>query len=123
MLTARTHFSYHSKDIALIPPRVLPPGALIVVLTALLDRRIETALNDLVARSFQLVMVVVSPVHAPGSPYFEGESRLWRLETEANLHKFHSLGVPIILQDAENPLTHLHEALTRRQIWQRGKSL
>ena len=123
LLTARTHFSYHSKDITLIPPRVLPPGALIFVLTSLLDRRIETALNDLVARAFQLVMVVVSPVHAVGSQHFEGESRLWRLETEANLYKFRSLGVPIILQDAENPLMHLHEALTRRQTWQRGKSL
>jgi hypothetical protein len=102
---------------------VLPPGALIFVLTALLDRRIEAALNDLVARAFQLVMVVVSPVHAMGSQHFEGESRLWRLETEANLHKFRSLGVPIIIQDAENPLTHLHEAFTRRPVWQRGKSL
>jgi len=123
LLTARTHFSYHSKDITLVPPRVLPPGALIFVLTALLDRRIEAALNDLVARAFQLVMVVVSPVHAMGSQHFEGESRLWRLETEANLHKFRSLGVPIIIQDAENPLTHLHEAFTRRPVWQRGKSL
>ncbi|ETW96582.1 MAG: hypothetical protein ETSY1_26040 [Candidatus Entotheonella factor] len=123
LLAARTHFSYHSKDITLIPPRVLPPGALIFVLTSLLDRRIEAALNDLVARSFQLVMVVVSPVYAMGSRHFEGESRLWRLETEANLHKFHSLGVPIILQDTEDPLAHLHEALTRRQVWQRGKSL
>ena len=123
LLTARTHFSYHSKDIALIPPRVLPPGALIFVFTSLLDRRIEAALNDLVARAFQLVMVVVSPVYAVGSPHFEGESRLWRLETEAHLHQFRSLGVPIILQDADNPLTHLHEALTRRQIWQRGKLL
>jgi uncharacterized protein (DUF58 family) len=122
LLTARTHFSYHSKDITLIPPRVLPPGALIFVLTSLLDRRMETALNDLVARAFQLVMVVISPVYATGSQHFEGESRLWRLETEANLHQFRSLGIPIIIQDTDNPLTHLHEALTRRQVWQRERS-
>jgi uncharacterized protein (DUF58 family) len=123
LLATRTHFSYHSKDITLIPPRVLPPGALIFVLTSLLDRRIEAALNDLVARAFQLVMVVVSPVYAMGSRHFEGESRLWRLETEANLHQFRNLGVPIILQDTANPLTHLHAALTRRQLWQREKWL
>ena len=121
LLTARTHFSYHSKDITLIPPRVLPPGALIYVLTSLLDRRIEAALHDLVARAFQLVMVVVAPVYATGSRHFEGESRLWRLETEANLQAFRSLGVPIILQDAENPLLRLHESLTRGQVWQREK--
>ena len=121
LLTARTHFSYHSKDITLIPPRVLPPGALIYVLTSLLDRRIEAALQDLVARAFQLVMVVVAPVYATGSLHFEGEARLWRLETEANLHPFRSLGVPIVLQDAENPLLRLHESLTRGQAWQREK--
>lgn len=123
LLAARTHFSYHSKDIALIPPRVLPPGALIFVLTSLLDRRIETTLRDLVARAFQLVIVVVSPVHAVEPRHFEGEARLWRLETEANLHQFRSLGVPIILQDSDHPLAHLHAALTRRQVWRRGKSL
>ncbi len=121
LLATRTHFSYLSKDIDLIPPRVLPPGALIFVITSLLDRRIETALHDLVSRAFQLVMVVVSPAHAISSQPAEDEARLWRLEMEASLHTFRSLGVPIIMQDSDNPLAHLHEALIRRQAWQRGK--
>ncbi len=123
LLATRTHFSYLSKDIDLIPPRVLPPGALIFVITSLLDRRIETALHDLVARAFQLVMVVVSPVHAMAAQPPEGEARLWRLEMEASLHHLRSLGVPILMQDSDNPLAHVHEALIRRQVWQRGKSL
>lgn len=121
LLATRTHFSYLSKDIDLIPPRVLPPGALIFVITSLLDRRIETALHDLVARAFQLVMVVVSPAHAVETRHTEDEARLWRLEMEASLHPFRSLGVPILMQDSDNPLAHLHEALARRQVWQRER--
>ena len=52
LLETRTHFSYLTKDVTLIPPRVMPPGALIFVLTTLLEPRLETALHDLLARAF-----------------------------------------------------------------------
>jgi uncharacterized protein (DUF58 family) len=123
LLTTRTHFSYLTKDITLIPPRVLPPGALIYVLTTLLDPRIEAVLHDLAARSFQLVLVVISPAHAMQSahPRAEASERLWRLEMGLRLHPFRRLGVPIVLQEAEDPLLYLHPSLARDTAWRRAR--
>jgi uncharacterized protein (DUF58 family) len=125
LLEARTHFSYLTKDIALIPPRVLPPGALIFVLTTFLDARITIALRDLLARAFPLVILVISPAYAmPVSPQpeqHEAITRLWRLETEWRLHEFRNLGVPVFLQESEETLSVLHTGMARERLWQRTR--
>ena len=120
LLVTRVHFSYLPKDIGLIPPRVLPPRALIFVITTLIDRRIEAALHDLVARAFQLILLVISPTHVMPGPasHVEGAARLWRLETAQYLHEFRRLGIPIIIQAAANPLDDLQGMLSRGTIWQ-----
>src|SRR5919108_3132842 len=61
LLETHTHFSYLTGDIARIPPRVLPAGALIFVITTMLDARIDVALRDLLARAFQFVLLIISP--------------------------------------------------------------
>jgi uncharacterized protein (DUF58 family) len=117
LLDTRTHFSYLTKDIALIPPRVLPSRALIFVLTPFVDSRIETALHDLLARDFQLVLVALSPLAmAPDvrrPRHAEAAQRLWRLEMDWRLHAFRRLGVPVIVQESADPLQDLHQAMTR----------
>ncbi len=119
LLESRTHFSYLSKDVGLIPPRVLPPGALLIVLTPLLDPRLLTALHDLLARAFQVVLVVLSPLYVLPTvcqPHqAEATAVLWRLEMERHLAPFRHLGVPVILQESEDPLQGLYALLTRRQ--------
>jgi uncharacterized protein (DUF58 family) len=123
LLEARTHFSYLTKDITLIPPRVLPPGALIFVLTSFLDPRITIALRDLLARAFPLVILVISPAYAMPDlqqpDQAEAVTRLWRLETEWRLHEFRHLGVPVLLQETEEPLRALHTMMSRGSLWQR----
>lgn len=123
LVATRVHFSYLPKDINLVPPRVLPPRALIFVITTLMDRRIEAALHDLVARAFQLILLVISPAHVmPGpSPYVEGAARLWRLETTQHLYEFRRLGIPIIMQTAADPLDDLQATLSRRTVWQQAR--
>ena len=125
LLEARMHFSYLTKDITLIPPRVLPPGALIFVLTTFLDPRITVALRDLLARAFPLVILVISPAYAMPAALqqeqLEAITRLWRLETEWRLHEFRNLGVPVLLQESEDPLSTLHTASTRGRPWQRTR--
>jgi uncharacterized protein (DUF58 family) len=125
LLEARMHFSYLTKDITLIPPRVLPPGALIFVLTTFLDPRITVALRDLLARAFPLVILVISPAYAMPAALqqeqLEAITRLWRLETEWRLHEFRNLGVPVLLQESEDPLSTLHTARARGQLWQRAR--
>lgn len=123
LLTARTHFSYLTKDIALIPPRVLPPGALIFVFTTLIDSRIEAALQDLIARAFQLVLVVISPVQVSiaSAEKIKAAERLWHLEMEGRLDSYRRLGVPIILQDTPELLPHISTVLPRGPSWQRAR--
>jgi uncharacterized protein (DUF58 family) len=122
LLETRTHFSYLAKDIAVIPPRVLPPGALIFAMTPLLDARIETALQDLVARAFQLVLIAISPaavVLPPRRPgHAEATSRLWRLETDLRLREFRSLGVPVVLLESDDLWSALHPIMSRGRRWQ-----
>jgi uncharacterized protein (DUF58 family) len=123
LLEARPHFSYLTKDLTLIPPRVLPPGALIFALTPLLDPRIEVALRDLISRAFSVVLCIISPVPAL-RPLRRGDQaeavmRLWRLETERRLHEFRSLGVPILLQESESPVEAFYTTTWRGKPWQR----
>ncbi|MCI0547112.1 MAG: DUF58 domain-containing protein, partial [Candidatus Rokubacteria bacterium] len=78
-------FTYVKRDLEVIPPRVLPPQALVVALSPLLDARFLTAATDLVARGFDLVLVAVSPIAAaralaPGGPVTDVAARLWALE-------------------------------------------
>jgi uncharacterized protein (DUF58 family) len=123
LLEARPHFSYLTKDLTLIPPRVLPPGALIFALTTLLDPRIEIALRDLISRAFSVVLCIISPVLALRPPrrrdQAEAIRRLWRLETERRLHAFRSLGVPVLLQESESPVDALYTTVWRGNPWPR----
>lgn len=123
LLETRPHFSYLAKDIALIPPRALPPGALIFVLTAFLDPRIETVLRDLLARRFPMVIILTSPIYATpkvaDQHAAEATERLWRLDMELRLRELRSLGVPVLMQTSADPLSALHAAISRGTLWQR----
>jgi uncharacterized protein (DUF58 family) len=84
------------RGIRQLPPRTLPPKALIVALTPLIDERAVTGLFDLVARGYDLAIVDVSPMLAaadrpaagtgpagarPGGarpPYFPWDRGGWR---------------------------------------------
>jgi uncharacterized protein (DUF58 family) len=59
------------RGIRHLPSRTLPPKALIVALTPLLDERGVTALFDLLARGYDLAIVDVSPLMEVG----EAEAR------------------------------------------------
>jgi uncharacterized protein (DUF58 family) len=125
LLGTQPLFSYLTADIARIPPRVLPPGALIFVITTMLDPRIDVALHDLLARGFQFVLLIISPAHAmsssPHQGHGEASARLWRLEMDLRLHEFHRLGVPVVLQDADDPLAGLYPMMSRGRVWSRAR--
>src|SRR5581483_4992591 len=54
--------SFAAKGIDLLPRRTLPPKALVLAVSPLLDARTAAALLDLRARGFDLVVIEVSPV-------------------------------------------------------------
>ena len=99
LLDAEIALSYAWKDLDVIPPRTLPPRALVLALSPLLDERAVGALIDLRARGFDLAVIELSPY----SFVPEGESeteqlayRLWRLRRDALRTRYASLGVPIV---------------------------
>jgi len=91
--------SYAARGVDVLPPRSLPPKALVLALTPLLDARTPPALLDLRARGFDLVVVEVSPVPFvdPGGDELARLSyRLWHLSREAMRARYQLAGVPVV---------------------------
>jgi uncharacterized protein (DUF58 family) len=99
LLQMNIALSFATRGIDVLPPRTLPPKALVLALTPLLDARSAAALLDLRARGFDLVVIEVSPV-----PFVQPDSdelaqvsyRLWRLSREALRARYERAGVPVV---------------------------
>jgi uncharacterized protein (DUF58 family) len=107
MLDTRIVLSYAWKNLEVIPVRTLPPKALVLALTPLLDDRSANALLDLKGRGFDLVVIEVSPlpyVPVPRSELQLLADRLWRLRRVAIRGRFERAGVPVATWDDESSL-------------------
>ena len=90
--------TYTWRDVNIIPAQVLPPKALVIALTPLVDSRLVAALSNLRARGFDLVVIEVDPVPLtePGRSEVERLAyRLWLLEREVARSRLEQLGVAI----------------------------
>jgi uncharacterized protein (DUF58 family) len=99
LLDAEIMLSYAWKDIDVVPRRTLPPQALVVALSPLLDDRALAALTDLRRRGFDVAVIEISPV--PFAPPADDDAeplveRLWLLRRDARRTAFHALGVPVV---------------------------
>jgi len=91
--------SFAAKGIDILPPRTLPPKALVLALTPLLDMRSAAALLDLRARGFDLVVIEVSPVpfvRPRADALSQLSYRLWRLSRESLRRRYEQAGVPVV---------------------------
>ena len=98
LLDTEIMLSYAWKDIEIVPRRTLPPQALVLGLTPLLDERAVGAMLDLRTRGFDLAVIEVSPepfTPAPKDELGRFAYRLWLLRRDALRDRFRSLGVPI----------------------------
>jgi len=120
MLDTQIVLSYAWKDINTVPRRTLPPHALVLALTPLLDARSEAALLDLRGRGFDLVVIEISPLPllpAPQGELAELAHRLWHLRREAIRGRFGRAGIPVVVWDDESSLAAALEEVSayRRQ--------
>ena len=109
LLAIDVFFSYVTHDLALVPSRVLPPQALVIGLSPLLDPRFMKALGDLVARGFDVVLLSLSPIEVTRairtlSPAEELACRLWALERKAQLADLRRRGLRILEWRPDQPL-------------------
>ncbi len=107
LLTSGIVRSFALRDVDVLPPRTLPPKALVLALTPLLDDRTAAVLLDLRARGYDLIVVEVSTLELlapePGSS-LELAHRLWQLSREALRWRYEQLGVPVVTWREDVPL-------------------
>jgi len=119
LLDAEIFLSYAWKDIDVLPVRTLPPRALVLALTPLLDDRSVRALIDLRARGFDLAVIEISPVPfaEPGTGELDDLAyRLWQLRREALRASYLRNGVPVVEWQRGMPLqAALEEVRTFRR--------
>jgi len=107
LLDTEIILNYAWKDLDIIPRRTLPPKALVIALTPLLDERAAGALLDLRARGFDLAVVEISPIPfvRPGRREHERLAyRIWQLKREALRGRYERAGIPVATWDDERPL-------------------
>ena len=107
MLDTQIVLSYAWRGVDVIPPRTLPPHALVIALTPLLDDRSARALLDIRGRGFDLVVVEVSPQSYLPDPRGELDllaDRVWQLRREAVRGHFERAGVPVAVWGNESSL-------------------
>ena len=107
LLESEVVFNYAWKDVSIIPARTLPPQALVLAITPLLDERAVEALADLRGRGYDLAVVEVSPVGftEPGPSEADRLAhRLWLLRRRELRARYERLGVAVATWDDETPI-------------------
>lgn len=116
LLETEVVFNYAWKDVSVLPARMLPPHALVLALSPLLDERGLAALADLRGRGHDLAIVEVSPVPfvEPGrGRLHELAYRLWLLRRAELRARYARLGVPVVSWTDETPFAAAIEEVTR----------
>ena len=112
LLDTQIVLSYYWKEIDVIPRRTLPPNALVIGLSPLLDPRSVGALLDLRARGFDLAVVDISPVpfaHRPRGGLDAIAFDIWTLRRDALRHRLQRAGVAVVEWQADAPLQAILE--------------
>ena len=118
LLRADVMFSYVTQEVALVPRRILPPQALVIAISALLDPRFDKALVDLVARGFDLVVLSPSPIPlvrraTRPSAQTDLACGLWAVERRTRADALQRLGITIVDWDSDQPLEAALSGLAR----------
>jgi uncharacterized protein (DUF58 family) len=107
LLDTQIVLSYYWRNLDVIPRRTLPPRALVIALSPLLDARTVSALLDLRTRGFDLAVIDVSPIPFTRRPR-DGDAQIafdiWRLHRDAIRHRLATAGVAVAEWRSGTPL-------------------
>jgi uncharacterized protein (DUF58 family) len=107
LLSSDIAFSYAWRRVDSLPQRVLPPRALILVITPLLDERSIGLISELRTRGRDLIVVEVSPLDhvSPGPTAADAAAYdLWRLQREALRARLQALGIGVAVTKPDGAL-------------------
>ena len=107
LLSSNIAFSYAWRNVDSLPLRVLPPGALVLAITPLLDERSIAMVSELRMCGCDLTVVEVSPLaHAsPGPTAADAVAyELWRLQRESLRARLQALGVGVAVWERTGTL-------------------
>jgi uncharacterized protein (DUF58 family) len=101
-----------------LPRAALPPGALVVAFSPLLDGRFVETLRDMRERGFTLIVIDVLNTEPPRRRAFADQAarRIWTLEQQAIRFSLRELGVPVVAWDGVTPLDLPLAPYTRRPL-------
>jgi uncharacterized protein (DUF58 family) len=126
MLSAETGGWTSGASFRRLPRAALPPGALVVVFSPLLDQRFVETLRDMRERGFTMLVVDVLNAEPPSRPLSSQlgrqlaadrtARRIWRMEQEAIRFSLRELGIPVVHWDGVQPLDLPLAPHTRRPL-------
>ena len=101
-----------------LPRAALPPGALVVVFSPLLDQRFVESLRDMRERGLAILVVDVLNAQPPVRPNLTDRlaRRIWRMEQDAIRFSLRELGLPVVHWDGSEPLDLPLAPYTRRPL-------
>ena len=123
MLPAANHFTYVVPELDRLPPRILPPEAMIIAISPLLDDRFVAAVVDLAARGFDVIVIAVSPIEPTwrclsDSWLDEIGCRLWGIQWQDEIDELRRRGLVILEWHLGAPLDAVIAPLARsRRRW------
>jgi uncharacterized protein (DUF58 family) len=126
LLDTEVSLHYAWKGIDLLPPRLLPPSALVLVVSPLVDDRMLTVVGDLRGRRCDVAVLEVSPVpftYAGTGPTDALAYRIWILQRAALRQRLLRQGIAVAEWREDAPLVHPLEEMGRfRRFATTGRS-
>ncbi len=101
-----------------LPRAALPPGALVVAFSPLLDQRFVETLRDMRERGFTMLVIDVLNAAPPNRRRSVDRlaRRIWRMEQEAIRFSLRELGIPVVHWDGVQSLDLPLAGYTRRPL-------
>src|SRR5580698_1121126 len=117
MLSSDTGYA-RGASVYRLPRAALPPGALVVAFSPLLNQRFVETLRELRERGFAMLVVDVLNAEPPNRPRVADRMarRIWRMEQDAIRFSLRELGIPVVSWDGEQPLDLPLAGYTRRPL-------